>query len=83
MQRIIVEDLKKWKNNVDKKPLIIYGARQVGKTYSAVKFGKENYDNTVYFNFEGNKALCSIFDIDLNPNRIITELSALCSQKIN
>ncbi|MEG1528782.1 MAG: AAA family ATPase, partial [Clostridia bacterium] len=55
MQRIIVEDLKKWKNNADKKPLIIYGARQVGKTYSAVKFGKENYDNTVYFNFEGNK----------------------------
>ncbi|MEG1662990.1 MAG: AAA family ATPase [Clostridia bacterium] len=83
MQRIIVEDLKKWKNNADKKPLIIYGARQVGKTYSAVKFGKENYDNTVYFNFEGNKALCSIFDLDLNPNRIITELSAFCSQKIN
>lgn len=83
MKRIIVEYLEKWKNNPDKKPLIIYGARQVGKTYSAMEFGKENYDNTVYFNFEGNKALCSIFDLDLNPDRIIMELSALCSQKIN
>lgn len=83
MKRIIIEELNKWKVKADKKPLIIYGARQVGKTFSAMEFGKDNYANTVYFNFEGNKSLCSIFDLDLNPNRIIIELEALCSQKIS
>jgi predicted AAA+ superfamily ATPase len=79
MERILAKELLAWKNNKNKKPLILHGARQVGKTYLIVEFGKKNYSNISYFNFEGNKNLSDIFENDLNPTRIIRELEALSS----
>lgn len=77
MYRKVLEQLIKWKNNEFRKPLIIYGARQIGKTYTMLEFGKTEYDNVAYFNFENNSELVSIFERDLNPARIIAELSIL------
>ena len=54
MYRKIFEYLKEWKNNLYRKPLILQGARQVGKTYAILNFGKNEYENVVYFNFETN-----------------------------
>ena len=58
MRRLIVEKLLQWKNNPNKKPLIVFGARQVGKTYSILQFAKEEYDDVLYFNFENNAIGC-------------------------
>lgn len=75
MKRKVIKWLIDWKNSSNRKPLILQGARQVGKTYSALSFGKEYYDSVVYFNFENNSELIKIFDRDLDPERIIRELS--------
>ena len=56
-------------------PLIVHGARQVGKTYTILSFGKENYKNVAYINFEDNKDFAKIFEQDFNIERIIKELS--------
>lgn len=82
MKRLIEKQLLNWKNSLNRKPLLVYGARQVGKTYSIVDFGKSNYTNIVYFNFEGNSSLSDIFSKDLDPVRIIPALEALAGQKI-
>ncbi|OJF77168.1 MAG: ATPase [Treponema sp. CETP13] len=74
MYREFIAELQMWKKNKHKKPLIISGARQVGKTWLMKEFGKQYYDSTVYLNFERNTALKSIFDDDLNPNRIVQAL---------
>ena len=52
MQRFITEKLIEWKNSKDRKPLIIKGARQVGKTYILKEFGEKNYEDVAYFNFD-------------------------------
>ncbi len=82
MKRMIEKSLIQWKNDPNRKPLMVYGARQVGKTYSILAFGKEHYADTVYFNFENNAPLCSVFERDLDVDRIITSLSALSGKKI-
>ena len=82
MERKIVHELVRWKSNPHKQPLIITGARQVGKTYSALMFGKEYYINTVYFNMEDSNEIHAIFERDLKPDRIIRELSVLSGQSI-
>lgn len=82
MKRNIEKKLLCWKNNDGRKPLVLFGARQVGKTYTALQFGKSHYSNVVYLNFEGNNDLSSIFETNLNPHRIITALEAISTQKI-
>lgn len=82
MERKIVNNLKKWKESSNRIPLVIHGARQVGKTYTALTFGKEYYKNTAYFNLEDSVEVSNIFDRDLNPERIIKELSAKSGQTI-
>lgn len=82
MERKIVNVLKRWKTSSNRMPLIIHGARQVGKTYTALSFGREQYKNTAYFNFEDSVELSNIFKRDLNPGRIIKELSAKSGQSI-
>jgi len=82
MERKIVEKLETWKNSHRRNPLIISGARQVGKTYTALTFGKEHYKNTVYFNFEDSREIQAIFERDLKPERIVRELSVLSGQSI-
>ncbi len=82
MKRKIVDKIKVWKTSSNRMPLILYGARQVGKTYTALSFGKEYYKNTVYFNLEDSVEVAGIFERDLNPERIIKELSAKSGQTI-
>ena len=83
MKRKIENKLIEWKNSKDRKPLVVYGARQVGKTYSIVDFGKKYYVDIAYFNFEGNALLSDIFERDLDPNRIIMALESLSGRKIS
>lgn len=82
MERKIESYLINWKNSLRRMPLLINGARQVGKTYSALTFGKAYYRNTVYFNMEDSKEITAIFERDLNPERIVRELSAKIGQSI-
>lgn len=82
MKRLITERLLKWKNNPNKKPLVVFGARQVGKTYSILQFAKSEYADVVYFNFENNKPLSSVFEKDLDVQRILISLSALSGKQI-
>jgi len=82
MDRKISARLKIWKNTPHHKPLLMYGARQVGKTYSILEFGKKHYKTVVYINFEANAEAAKIFKRDLNPSRIIKELSALSGTTI-
>ena len=83
MKRLVEKKLIDWKNSKNRKPLVIYGARQIGKTYSMLDFGNRYYDNVVYCNFESSNELHKIFDIDFNVERIITSLSVLYGEKIN
>lgn len=82
MKRKIEENLLKWKNDKDKKPLLIYGNKQVGKTYTTIKFGEGNYKNTVYFNAENNIELYKIFKKERIIDRIISRLSVLSNETI-
>ena len=82
MERKIVNKLLEWKNSPRRMPLIVTGARQVGKTYSLLNFGKQHYKNTVYLNFENNAALHQLFVRDLNPVRLLRELSAHTGETI-
>ena len=61
MERNIMNNLIKWKNDKNRKPLILRGARQVGKTYIIKQFGDENYDGVAYFNFDHDKQLYNLF----------------------
>lgn len=77
MERKMSKKLLEWKKDKEKTPLIIYGARQVGKTYTILSFGKENYKNVAYINFEDNSKIAKIFEKDLEIERIIKELSVM------
>jgi hypothetical protein len=75
MKRKITERLRAWKDQPKRKPLILMGARQVGKTFVLKKFGEQEYTSTVYLNFEDNPRLCKLFDASLNPKMILKALS--------
>jgi predicted AAA+ superfamily ATPase len=76
MKRILMDELKSWKDKRDRKPLIIRGARQVGKTWLLKEFGSECFEDVCYINFEERHNLKNLFDGDLSPQRIIEQLSA-------
>jgi predicted AAA+ superfamily ATPase len=80
MERKIEKKLVDWKNSSSRLPLILQGARQVGKTYSLLQFARKYYKNTAYFNFESSNELHDIFNRDLSPSRILRELSAFTSE---
>ena len=82
MRRLCYDQLIEWKNDPRRKPLILEGVRQCGKTYLLNEFGSRNYDDVAYFNFEDNENLSSHFERDLDPRRIIEELSLLISRPI-
>ena len=77
LKRKIEYRLIEWKNSVNKKPLLIKGCRQCGKTFSVLEFAKKNYDNVVYLNFFENPDYCSVFEGSLEIDNIIMLLSAL------
>ncbi|MBQ3061669.1 MAG: ATP-binding protein [Lachnospiraceae bacterium] len=82
MKRKATESLLKWKNDEERKPLILKGARQVGKTWLMKAFGETNYNNFVYFNFDEEDELKSIFNANKNPHRIVELLSMISGEKI-
>lgn len=82
MERKVLKSLQQWQKKPNRMPLLLQGARQVGKTYIALEFGKRFFANTVYLNFEAADTLNAIFQQDLNPHRIIKEISALLGQTI-
>lgn len=77
MERKIEAELIAWKKSTGRMPLVLHGARQVGKTFVVKKFANEHYANFVYLNFEANAQLQAIFRKDLSPKRIVAELSVL------
>ena len=74
MYREKLKEMVAWKNSSNRKPLIIRGARQVGKTWLMKEFGKIEYENCVYINFEFDEVLKTLFDKDLNPERILLDI---------
>lgn len=83
MYRIAIEKLLKWKESKYRKPLIIEGARQVGKTWLMKEFGRQAYADTVYINFDSNSRMADLFASDLDTDRLIMGLELYAGQKIN
>ena len=83
MERAAMAELLGWKNKRNRKPLIIEGARQVGKTWLMKEFGRLHYQNTVYINFDSDLSIRELFDQDMNVNRIITGLELFSGKKID
>ena len=71
IKRDIIKDLLQWKQRPDRKPLIIRGARQIGKTWAMRRFGEENFDYVAYFNFDSSEELCREFESTKDPKRLI------------
>ena len=82
MRRDLLDDLRKWKEDESRKPLILKGVRQCGKTYLLEEFGEKYYQDTAYFNFEENDALKEVFDKDYDIPRIMFELDLQHQKKI-
>ena len=82
MDRNAIQYMIKWKNSADRKPLVLKGARQVGKTWLMKEFGRNCYNGFVYLNFDEEAELRSIFEKNKDPNRIIELLSMLNGEKI-
>ena len=75
MERKTLNELLKWKEKKNRKPLLLTGVRQCGKTYIIKEFGKKEFEDTAYFNFDGNTGLQSVFDFDFDVGRIVDELA--------
>ena len=82
MQRKIQAWLEAWKDRPQRKPLILQGARQVGKTYALLEFGRTHYDNVAYFNFETDPKLAETFSENISPDYLIPILSHIARQTI-
>ena len=82
MKRNAIQELVTWKSSEDRKPMVLKGARQVGKTWLMKEFGQNYYDSYVYFNFDEEDELKSIFEANKNPQRIIELLSLIAGEKI-
>lgn len=83
MERLLLNELKAWKASEKRKPLILRGARQVGKTWLLKEFGKTCFDNVAYVRLEDNAPMAGLFEGSLDPHRIMTGLSAATGEPIN
>lgn len=81
MERTVLEKFISWKNKKKRKPLLVTGVRQCGKTYLIKEFGENEFEDVAYFNFEGNETLQSVFEHDFNTDRIIDELGSIVREK--
>ena len=77
MKRKIIEKFIAWKNKKNRKPLLVTGVRQCGKTYLIQEFGQSEFEDMAYFNFDGNEGLRAVFEYDFNTDRIIDELGSI------
>ena len=83
MYRMAIEKMLKWKESKRRKPLIIEGARQVGKTWLMKEFGRQAYADTVYINFDSNSRMAELFASDLDTDRLLMGLELYAGRKIN
>ena len=83
MYRTAIEKLFEWKMSKRRKPLIIEGARQVGKTWLMKEFGRQAYADTVYINFDSNTKMAELFAADLDTERLITGIELQAGHKID
>lgn len=83
MYRFAIEKLQEWKENKYRKPMIIEGARQVGKTWLMREFGRTAYRDMVYINFDSNSQMAELFEADLNVDRIVLGLELYIGKKID
>ena len=81
LKREITSRLREWKVRDDRKPLLITGLRQCGKTYTIRAFGEEEFEDVAYFNFEEDDALKAVFDHDYKTGRILDELGSVIREK--
>ena len=82
MRRNVIEELIRWKASEERKPMVLKGVRQVGKTWLMQEFGRSCYPHRVYFNFDEEEELKSIFEANKNPRRIVELLSLIAGEKI-
>ena len=82
MERLLMEKLVEWKDKKYRKPLILWGARQVGKTWLMKEFGRTHFSNTVYVSFYNNSKIASLFEEDYDVSRIIDSLEIALHEKI-
>ena len=83
MQRTLMPKLVEWKKRASRMPLLLYGARQVGKTYLLQEFGQQYFRDTIYINFETDAALASEFSRDIEPTHLLTTLEVFFNKKID
>lgn len=83
MERRLMADLQRWKDKSKRKPLILNGARQVGKTWLLKEFGARSFDNFVYLNFDNNPELAGLFSLGYQPKRLIAEIENYAQEKID
>lgn len=82
MKRKIYNQLLKWKENKDRKPLMLLGARQVGKTWIMQHFGEKEYKNVAYINCDDESRMKQLFELDYNIDRILITIQAITGVKI-
>lgn len=82
IKRDIINDFKRWKDAPERKPILLKGARQIGKTWVMEAFGKSDFEYCVKFDFDRQPELKSVFEVTKSPNRLIKELSLYCEQPI-
>ena len=83
MKRFVEDDILAWKDRADRKPLVLMGARQVGKTWLMRDFGKRNFARVHEFNFDGSTDLASLFTHTKKPDELLRKLSIIDGAKIN
>ena len=83
MYRLFENKLLEWKQSGMKKPLMVIGVRQIGKTYTIDKFGKENFEEYLYFNLEKDEEIRNIFEKTINESKIIEEIELYLGRKID
>ena len=83
MYRTVMEQLQKWKAKKHRKPLVIRGARQVGKTWIMKAFGAAEYESVVYINFDNNERMRNLFERNLAVERLVTGLELYAGHKID
>lgn len=82
MERKIVSFFQKWKNDLIRKPLVVYGPKQVGKTFTVLNFGKNEYKNVIYINATNNKCLIELFEKEKSIDKLIINLSLMSGETI-
>ena len=83
MERHLMQKLVEWKNKKRRKPLIIRGARQVGKTWLMKEFGRRYYEEVIYISFDNNERMKQVFTIDMDTERIVNALQIEAGKKIH